>query len=147
MKVTLFILIQNKPKFKKTTISPNDFCKEVPQTIVPGFRPDNQWLLYNSKTVPRDPEEWDKPRYVHDRYSGFYSWPKELKVYSASCEQPSAAKRMDDLTEHEKEIYSFFSDSNNVDSLVKYLAMEEKKGKDQFNVHRFLVFKVSFTVC
>lgn len=147
LKVTVFILIQNKPKFAKVTIDPLSFSSSSgngKKRRVPGIRPDNEWLLYNSKTVPRDAVEWTKLRYVHDQYSGFYDWPKEMKIHDVYEQQSTAAKRMDRLTQAEKEIYQFFSNKENLAQLVKYLSMEEKKGKDQFNVYRFLMYQNLF---
>lgn len=83
-------------------------------------------------------------RYVHDQHSGYYDWPKELKVYDHYTNQPTAAKRMDELTPQEKEIFDFFSNKDNLKQLVRYLSMEEKKGRDQFNCYRFLMFKTLF---
>lgn len=143
LKVALFILIQNKPKFKKTTIDPYSFSTGAVKKCVPGIRSDNHWLLYNSQTVPKTAQHWDELRFVHDMHSGYYAWPKKLEVYVPSGEQPTAAKRMNDLSEQEKEIYNFFNDNDNITLLIKYLSMEEKKGKDRFCVYRLLVFKVN----
>lgn len=66
LRVTLFIMVQNKPKFKKVPIDPFSFsdCSGNGKKIIPGVRADNKWLLYNSKTVPRCVEDWDALRYV-----------------------------------------------------------------------------------
>ncbi|KRT85387.1 hypothetical protein AMK59_1215, partial [Oryctes borbonicus] len=145
LKVVLFAMLQNKPKFKKIAKDPYNYSAK-PDKIFPGIRSDNKWLLYNSKAVPTNAEEWDTPRYVHDQYTGFYSWPKELKVYAPSSEQPCFDKRKHNLIEQETAIYEFFMNSNNVDILVKYWSMEEKKGRDQFNVHRFYLIKNLFKI-
>lgn len=81
---------------------------------------------------------------MHDQYSGFYAWPKEMKVYDRYQNQPTPAKRMDKLTDQEKEIFNFFSDKEKFKQLIRYLSMEEKKGRDQFNLYRFLIFKTLF---
>lgn len=142
LKVMLFVMLQNKPKFKKIATYPyNSYAKD--KKIVPGIRSDNKWLLYDSQTVPKDAKEWDTPRYVHDQFTGFYSWPRKLEMYAPSSEQPTFNKRKDNLTSQESVIYEFFKNQENVNLLVKYWSMEEKKGRDQFNVHRFLLVKVS----
>lgn len=143
LRTVLFIVIQNKPKFIKITIDPYQFNGKVHNKIIPGIRPDNKWLLYDSKTLPKNETEWDAPRYVHNQYIGFYSWPKTLEVYAKSHEQPTPSKRMNNLTDQEKALYNFFTNEKNVDVLIKYLSMEEKKGKDLFNGQRFLLFKVT----
>lgn len=142
LRVFLFILLQNKPKYKKVVIDPYSFsnCKEKSK-ITPGIRPDNQWLLYNSKTAPKNSQEWNQLRYLHRRDYGYYAWPKVLEVYAPADEQPAFANRLASLSEQEKEITEFFNEKT-VDVLIKYLSMEEKKGKDHFSGFRYLVFKV-----
>lgn len=145
VRVLTFILVQNKPKFKKIEIDPAKYANTEIRSdrVSPGIRQDNKWLLYNSKTLPKSSEEWDEPRYLHNQYTGYYVWPKKLEVYDSSSKQISAVKRMNDLTETEKEIYEFFSNADNVAQLIKYLSMEEKKGHDQFNLFRFFAYKVN----
>lgn len=66
LRVTLFIMIQNKPKFKKVIIDPLSFSSKSGngKKRIPGVRVDNEWLMYNSETAPRNKEEWDKLRFV-----------------------------------------------------------------------------------
>jgi proteasome activator subunit 4 len=45
------------------------------------------------------------------------------------------------MSEIEKSIYNFFNDQSNVDKLMEYWALEEKKGKDKFNRTRFNMIK------
>lgn len=63
-------------------------------------------------------------------------------MYAASGEQPILDRMHNELTDAEKEVDLFFSDQNNVDRLIEFLALEEKKGKDKFNGFRFMMFKV-----
>lgn len=142
LRVMLFILLQNKPKFRKISVDPYQFNSKTPDKIAPGIRSDNKWLLYDSKTSPRNEEEWDTPRYLHVSSIGFYAWPKSLKLYASASEQPSAPKRMDNLTNQEKVLYNFFTNKANLSKLMSYFSMEEKKGKDLFNGHKFSLFKV-----
>lgn len=144
LKVVLFIVMQNKPKFVKITIDPYQFGGNKSDKITPGIRADNKWLLYNSKTLPMTKSEWDTSRYVHDQHIGFYSWPKTLEVYAPFKDQPSISKRINNLTEQEEALYNFFSNEKNVDILIKYLSMEEKKGGDVFSAQRFALFKVCY---
>lgn len=148
LKAVVFIVVQNKPKFVKIKIDPYQFnnvngkINNDNDQIKPGIRPDNKWLLYDSKTLPKNDLEWDKPRYVHNQYVGFYSWPKTLEVYAKSIDQPTPSKRIGNLTDQERTLYNYFTDDKYVDVLISYLSMEEKKGKDLFNGQRFLLFKV-----
>lgn len=143
LRVIMFITVQNKPKFKKVTVDPFKFSTvSASGKLYPGVRADNEWLLYNSKTLPKSALEWDEPRFVHNQNVGHYGWPKKFEVYAGAKEQITPSKRLDALTDTEKEIYEFFIDEGNVEKLIKYLSMEEKKGADRFNAFRFLIFKV-----
>ena len=42
----------------------------------------------------------------------------------------------------EQEIFDAFSNPEFVDKLISYLSLEDRKGKDKFNVQRFVLFKV-----
>ncbi|KAJ8979647.1 hypothetical protein NQ317_001354 [Molorchus minor] len=136
MRVLVFIMIQNKPKFKKIEIDPFKFSnvKLSQSESRPGIRDDNKWLLYNNKTLPKTSDEWEKLRFIHDQYTGYYTWPKKLEVYDSPSRQETAAKRMNNLND------------SNVEKLIKYLSLEEKKGHDQFNAYRFLTFKNLFKI-
>lgn len=65
-------------------------------------------------------------------------------MYAPSTEQPKLDRTREELNDVEKEIHDFFSNQQNVDKLIEYLSLEEKKGKDRFNVYRFIMFKVSW---
>lgn len=143
LRVVIFILVQNKPKFKKEKINPCSLNFINGQSALePGIEPDNQWLIYSKTNVPKTSEEWEKSKFIHNQYIGFYCWPKELSISAPSSKQETPAKRMDTLSEEEKEIYGFFKDKTNIATLIKYFSLEEKKGRDQFNAFRVLVFKV-----
>ncbi|XP_022913061.1 proteasome activator complex subunit 4A-like [Onthophagus taurus] len=146
IRVVLYCMIQTKPKFLKTDLDPWSFAKTKKNKVIPGIRTDNEWLLYNGKTLPKNEESWNELRYVHDPYTGFYSWPKTLKVYLPPSEQPLFETRRNQMSEQEKEILDFFNNKDNVDTLIKFWSMEEKKGKDTFNMHRFSVIKNIFKI-
>ena len=48
------------------------------------------------------------------------------------------------MPEAERIIFAFFCDEKNVQKLVEFLSLEEKKGKDYFAVERFGMFKALF---
>lgn len=50
------------------------------------------------------------------------------------------------MEEGERYLYEFFSDDANVDRLVAFLTVEEKKGRDKFSGIRFSMFRVSLMV-
>ncbi|CAH1969247.1 unnamed protein product [Acanthoscelides obtectus] len=145
LKVVVYSLIQNKPKFIKVDIDPFAVAGcSPPSKLKPGIREDNKWLLYNSKTAPRSAEEWDQLRYIHDQSTGYYVWPKKLQVYDSPSKQNPPARRLDRLTEIESVVYNFFTNEDHVTALIKYWSLEEKKGQDQFNPFRFYTFKNLF---
>lgn len=49
------------------------------------------------------------------------------------------------MEEGERHVHEFFHDDTNVERLVAFLTVEEKKGKDKFNGVRFSLFRVSVT--
>lgn len=111
---------------------------------MPGIRADNSWLQYNYETRPLTAEQWDESRYVHQLYIGYYVWPKILQVYAPSSQQPCLDPEMRELTDCEREICSFFDDPQNIEKLINYFSLEEKKGKDKFNALRCFLFKGLF---
>lgn len=154
IKITIFILEQHKRKHKKIEIDPRGFTESksnderhgvnVENVDKPGVRADNIWVLYDSENLPLTDSEWDKPRFVHKHYNGFYTWPNMIKVYASSGQQPPIDRKLEDMSSQEQEVETFFCDASNIDRLIKYLSMEEKKGRDKFNVYRFIMFKVSY---
>ncbi|XP_054263116.1 proteasome activator complex subunit 4-like [Macrosteles quadrilineatus] len=142
IRCTIFVLKQQKRKHNKQCVVLQDSSSSgrVPY----GDRDDNQWLQYNSSTVPRSPDAWDQPRYVHNQYVSYYDWPKELKVYSPSQEQPPLDRTREELSAGEREVDDFFSDPRMIDKLMSFFSLEDKKGKDKFNGMRFILFKNLF---
>lgn len=118
--------------------------EEQSQIVTPGVRADNAWLQYNYKTRPLTAEQWDEPRYLHVPCVGYYNWPKTLEVYAPSSQQPCLDPEVRELTDCEREIDLFFNDPQNIKKLINYLSLEEKKGKDKFNVYRTFMFKGLF---
>ena len=80
-------------------------------------------------------------RYVHKTHYGFYTWPEKMEVYAPEEEQPSLDRSCASLSAEEKVLYNFFSNQSNVDKLIGFLSLEERKGKDKFDARRFSMFK------
>lgn len=66
---------------------------------------------------------------------------KFLKPFS---EQPKFDMENRVLSAHEREVDEFFSDKVKVEKLIRYLSMEERKGKDKFSPSKFSMFKALF---
>lgn len=47
------------------------------------------------------------------------------------------------LLQAEQIIYDHFTDPKFVEQLIKFLSLEDRKGKDKFNPRRFCLFKVT----
>lgn len=114
------------------------------ESTLPGARPDNAWLQYNYDNRPLTKEQWNEPRYVHKQFIGYYTWPKELETYAPSSQQPNLDPHTRVFTESEKLIENFFADFRNIDKLVNFNSIEERKGKDKFSNFRFLFYKGLF---
>ncbi|XP_076235371.1 proteasome activator complex subunit 4A [Calliopsis andreniformis] len=145
IKVVVYMLKQQKRKHPKITIDPPKLPEgEGAQQVIPGHRPDNVWLQYDYKTRPLTAEQWDEPRFIHQPHVGYYTWPKKIEIYAPSSEQPCLDPKLRTLTDHEKEIDHFFNDPQNIEKLVRFFSLEEKKGKDKFNAYKYLLFKGLF---
>ncbi|XP_015588278.1 proteasome activator complex subunit 4B [Cephus cinctus] len=150
IRTVIYILKQQKRKHQKIKIDISKFQKKLStndkqiEKWTPGERPDNAWLQYDFDTRPVTEEQWNEPRFVHQPYLGYYAWPKEVEVYAPSSQQPCLDPKTRKLSEVESEVDRFFGDKQNVDKLVKFFSLEEKKGRDKFNGYRFLLFKGLF---
>ena len=65
-----------------------------------------------------------------------------MNVYATSAEQPKLGRSVDELSEYEKPIYELFTQEQFVDKFIKFLTLEENKGKDKFHHKHFILFKV-----
>lgn len=67
-----------------------------------------------------------------------------MMVYAASSEQPPLGRSFEELLDDERPIYEAFTSKEFVDQLIKFLSLEENKGKDHFHEKNFVLFKVCF---
>ncbi|NXE38917.1 PSME4 protein, partial [Ptilorrhoa leucosticta] len=139
------ILKQLKRTHKKVPICPYEISgSPKPCSIQAGDRADNQWLHYNSQSLPKTKEAWESCCFVEKTHWGYYTWPQTMTVYAPAEQQPKLGRRRDELTEAEQIIYDHFSDPKFVEQLIKFLSLEDRKGKDKFNPRRFCLFKGLF---
>ncbi|XP_053613915.1 proteasome activator complex subunit 4B-like isoform X2 [Plodia interpunctella] len=143
--LTYYALKQCKRPLKKVDVDPYAAAGVAkPDVLVPGYRKDLEWTLWSEERIPKTDEEWDKP-WLRNLTYGFYAWPKKLEVAAPSSEQVRTCDLpVDQMTETERHVRDFFSDDANVERLVGFLTVEEKKGKDKFSGMRFSVFKMLF---
>ncbi|XP_047537196.1 proteasome activator complex subunit 4-like [Vanessa atalanta] len=144
-KLTHFALKQRKHKIKKIEVDPYEIAGvERPEKHVPGYRKDIEWAMWSEDNDILTDEEWDKP-WLRDYNYGFYAWPKKIKVAAPVSEQTYSIDRApEDMEEGERYLYEFFSDEANIERLVAFFTVEEKKGKDKFNGIRYAMFRMAF---
>ncbi|KAM3863185.1 LOW QUALITY PROTEIN: proteasome activator complex subunit 4A [Diretmus argenteus] len=139
------IMKQLKRPHKKVPVVPNELCGvKEPNGMIAGDRPDNQWLQYNSSSLPRTQQDWDRCVFVEKTHWGYYSWPRKLMTYAPLKEQPKQNLTREEMTEREQIIYDHFSDPVFVNQLIEFLSLEDRKGKDKFSPRRFCLFKGLF---
>uniref|UniRef100_A0AAX7TI03 Proteasome activator subunit 4 n=1 Tax=Astatotilapia calliptera TaxID=8154 RepID=A0AAX7TI03_ASTCA len=131
------IMKQIKRAHKKVPVSPLD-------GTVAGDRTDNQWLQYNSSTLPRTQVDWDQCVFVEKTHWGYYCWPRNLMMYAPQEEQPTQNLAREEMTEWEQIIFDHFSDPVFINQFIEFLSLEDRKGKDKFSPRRFCLFKGLF---
>ncbi|XP_045502357.1 proteasome activator complex subunit 4-like [Colias croceus] len=144
-RLTLYAIKQRKRKVKKINVDPYEVAGvPKPETHIPGYRKDLEWALWSPDRELKTDEEWDKP-WLRNFSCGFYTWPKYIKVAAPQKEQNFALDtNPEDMEEGERYLFEFFIDEQNINKLVNFLTVEEKKGKDKFNVTRSTVFRMIF---
>jgi len=145
------ILKQQKRPHIKVSIDPYQFDPssspvQSQERVVarPGNRADNDWLLYKKALLAENEESYNKTVLVDKTHWGYYVWPKEMLVYAPCAGQPVLGRDVTELSESERVIYESVTDEQFVEQLIRYLTLEENKGKDQFHSKFFLLFKGLF---
>ncbi|XP_034834096.1 proteasome activator complex subunit 4-like isoform X1 [Maniola hyperantus] len=144
-KLTLYALKQRKNKIKKIEIDPYEIMgSPKPEKHIPGYREDLEWAIWSEDKEIKTDEEWDRP-WLRDYIYGFFAWPKKLKIAAPISEQKfSLDTPLEEMEEGERYLFEFFSNEANIDRLVAFYTVEEKKGKDKFNGIRFTMFRMAF---
>lgn len=72
-----------------------------------------------------------------------------MEVYAPEEQQPPLPDKsnLDLLSQGEKEIVVFFEVESNIEKLIHFLSLEERKGKDKFDATRFSLYKGSAVFC
>lgn len=144
VKTMRFIFRQQKREHVKIQMDPFEIGgvarPESQRELRPGCRPDNRWLQYELETLPQNQEQWDEPKYAH-KTEGFFGWSPNFSVYAPSEQQPKLNRTRDELSSSERIIYDFFVIKSNIDKLITFWSLEEKKGKEKFNRSRSFLLK------
>ncbi|KAF9405402.1 hypothetical protein HW555_013842 [Spodoptera exigua] len=140
-----YVLKQRKHKLIKIEIDPYEIAGVPrPEKRTPGYRKDLEWAIWSDEREHKTDEEWDQP-WLRNSMFGFYAWPEKLEIAAPSSKQVfSSDLAPEAMEEGERHLYEFFNNEDNVNKLVAFLTVEEKKGKDKFNGVRFSLFKTLF---
>ncbi|KAI6213761.1 hypothetical protein M3Y94_00189800 [Aphelenchoides besseyi] len=104
-----------------------------------GIRKDNQFLM--SKTEDRvTGDSWNNTRFHTKPYIGFYTWPREYRVYAPPILQENLNRSPVEFSATEREVISLLTDRNHLALILKLLAVEEKKGSEQFSAASYSFF-------
>lgn len=146
LRLTHYVLKQHKRPLRKISVDPYEVAgKSRPARPARGYRKDLEWAIWTENGVPRTDEEWDRP-WLRGVILGFYSWPEKLVVAAPVAQQRFSCDFLPEkMEEGERYIHEFFVDEANVDRLVGFLSVEEKKGKDKFSAVRFAMFRMLFS--
>uniref|UniRef100_A0A8C9XF59 Proteasome activator subunit 4 n=1 Tax=Sander lucioperca TaxID=283035 RepID=A0A8C9XF59_SANLU len=136
------IMKQIKRPHKKVPVISKTYDKNL--SLVAGDRLDNQWLQYNSSSLPRTQQDWDSCVFVEKTHWGYYCWPRKLMMYAPLEEQPKQNLTREEMTEREQIIFDHFSDPVFINQFIEFLSLEDRKGKDKFSPRRFCLFKGLF---
>ncbi|XP_031770190.1 proteasome activator complex subunit 4B-like isoform X2 [Galleria mellonella] len=145
-RLVYYTLKQVKRPIKKILVDPYEMAGvERPEKPVPGYRKDLEWVTWSEDRIPKNEEEWDRP-WLKNSKNGFYAWPNKLEVAAPSSEQVRIFDLpLEEMTDNQRLIMEFFTDNTNIEKLVSFLTVEEKKGKDKFSGLRFSLFKMLFS--
>lgn len=146
LRLTHYVLKQHKRPLQKISVDPYEVSGQArPARPVHGYRKDLEWAIWTENGVPQTVEEWDRP-WLRTPQIGFYSWPESLVVAAPVSRQRFSCDFLpEEMEEGERNIHEFFVDEGNVDRLVGFLSVEEKKGKDKFSAVRFAMFRMLFS--
>ncbi|XP_002119300.2 proteasome activator complex subunit 4 [Ciona intestinalis] len=110
---------------------------------VPGDRPDNLCIQYNTDDLPDTKEKFEKLNFIDKTHWGYYCWPTKVKTYAPFNEQPSL-DRTDNMSTSEQAVYNKFTNESFVEKFVNFLCLENEKGKDKFDPKRVDLFRGLF---
>lgn len=146
IQVMIFVMKHEKREHLKKVIDPFSITGTEPiknNDLKLGIRDDNRFLQYDNSRAPKNQKEWDEPRYAF-KANGFFGWPTKYFVYEPSANQPSIDRTPSEMNDNIREVYNFLADQKNIDSLISFWSLEEKKGKDRFNRARYVLIKCLF---
>ena len=67
---------------------------------------------------------------------------RKLLKYADESQQPKFVRTLEELEENERPLFECFGDAQYVEKLLNFLALEEQKGRDKFQMKHLTLFKV-----
>ena len=136
------------------SIAASDIVVNTPK---PGYRPDNQWYLYDpnflidcfetsGKIADFDSAKWNRTNFLDKSYWGYYCWPAQITVNS---NKRKFFKKDELSTSRFKHVCKpivkrFQNDPEFVRKFIRYATIEENKGRESFDKKKFHLFKGLF---
>lgn len=123
----------------------------------PGYRPDNQWYMYDplflndcfetsGPGADADLAKWNRTHFLDKNYWGYYCWPAEITVSLNN----RRFFRKDESTMNKFKhvckpiIKRFQSDPDFIWKFIRYATIEENRGHESFDKKKFHLFKGLF---
>lgn len=113
-------------------------------SVLPGDRPDNKIMQYDSKDLPTSAEKYDSTVFIEKTHWAYYQWPLQIKTYVLNDENYKVSRTREEMTDNEQEVFDRLSDPTFAKLLLKYFSLEVKKGADKYNIRRVELFKGIF---
>ncbi|GAB1609586.1 proteasome activator complex subunit 4-like [Argonauta hians] len=145
--IGIFKLLKRKHKTTQVNLKEltgSSYSKASDGTFRPCCRKDNLCLTYSTDKLPRTKEAWNKMVFVEKTHYGFYCWPERMQVYAPYEEQPQVERTRNELDDVEACIYDCWMSKDYVQKFVKFLSLDEQKGKDKFKQKHVAFFKGLF---
>ncbi|RWS28736.1 proteasome activator complex subunit-like protein [Leptotrombidium deliense] len=115
------------------------------------FKPNEEnltgsnWLQFDCDKDYLRESVWKSTVFVEKNYYGFYEWPQSgINIYDTHLTKDFSQRTRSDLREEETPIYDFFMRNENIEKLMSFLSLEERKGQDKFSSKKFQMFKGLF---
>ena len=141
------VLYQNKPEFSKKLFDLSQYGIDVAREeellkLPSGCREDNNWLQYDETRRQMSQSDLDKCTFVDKTHWGFSTWPIDLQSYASNTEV--YVKTSETFSEEQYIIFEIVSSTDFIESFLKYLSIEGKKGEDRFKYSYYNFFKGIF---
>lgn len=131
--IVLHLLKRKHPKIRRPAPTQE---RDLPA----GARPDNQWLQYQRDSRPLTARAWDDGPWIDSEVVGYHGWARDgFKVPA-----PWSARDQSPPSQLELDIEAFFTYPANLDRLVHYWSLEERKPGERPDDHFFLLFRGLF---